>query len=97
MMTKSTNNKKGEWKMTKKEMSKKLLNAYLNDSYGDYESLNNMIDSIVPEGYFVRTCSDSVEVFESIEDLELGESDLLTLQEDGVIDTDDVNIQIVRN
>lgn len=80
----------------KKELSKKLTKAYLADEYGDHESLNNMIDAIVPIGYVVRTYSDEVQVFESIEDLELNEDDLLTLQEDKVIDTDDVNIQIVR-
>ena len=79
------------------ELSKKLTKAYLADEYGDHESLNNMIDAIVPTGYIVRTYYDSVQVFDNIENLELNEDDLLTLQEDKTIDTDDVNIQIVRD
>lgn len=84
--------------MEKKELSKQLTKAYIDDEYSDFESLNNMIDAIVPEGYIVRTVSDGVQVFDDIEDLELNEDDLTTLRESyRGIDTDDVNIQIVRN
>ena len=93
-MTKAIGGIKMEWNTEK--LSRKLKVAYLADDYGDYESLNNMIDSCVPVGYIVRTYSDSVEVFENIEELELNEDDLLTLNEGGTIDIDDVNIQIVR-
>ena len=84
--------------MEKKELSKQLTKAYIDDEYSDFESLNNMIDVIVPEGYIVRTVSDGVQVFDDIEDLELNEDDLTTLRESyRGIDTDDVNIQVVRN
>lgn len=81
-----------------KDLSKKLTAAYLKDEYSNFESLNNMIDAIIPVGYIVRTVSDGVQVFNDIEDLELNEDDLVTLRESyRGIDTDDVNIQIVRN
>ena len=79
-----------------KEERGKLEKAYLSGEYNDYESLNNMADSLVPEGMIVKTTYDSVEVL-SLDELELNEDDLFALKEDGMIDTDDVNIRIISN
>jgi len=84
-------------KMEIKKLSEKLTNAYLSDEYGDYESLNNMIDATIPVDYVVRTTPESVQVFTEIEDLELNNDDLISLSESKGIDQDEVNIQIVRN
>jgi len=79
------------------KLSKELTAAYLADDYGDDESLNNMIDRIVPEGCVVRTYSDSVTVYQSIEELGLCEDDIATLKEGLSINLDDVCILTVRN
>ena len=80
-----------------KNLEKKLTNAYLNEEYGNYESLNNMTDDLVPEGMIVKTTYDSVEIFDSADNLELNEDDLFALKEEEMIDTDDVNIRIISN
>ena len=87
----------------KRKLSEQFTRAYLNDDFSElgYEHLSEAIDNL-PDGNVVFTTSDSVEIYDSLDDFVRNNKKLLTrddwisLKEGGSINIDDLNITIVR-